>query len=217
MKRLQTEGREGARYIVKKVRAVAAGADRGGCYRPKAADLHALDYNSVPPSRITATSPSVPGTGTARNRNCPACKNLRRFGGALAGGRSFSEIVANLGHTQKGVFRPFRVGGLIIEPVAGRNPPKAFRRAKRKRRHHAQAKMEKAHSPQCRQCASHQRAPSSSLMARKSVCNENSKMDVRALETNPVLPPDCFCPKRVEGATNRAPKLQAPPAAAAGD
>src|SRR4030095_15308470 len=65
-----------------------------------------------------ATWPSVPGTGIARSRNCPACKNLRKSGATLAGVRRFSKIACGANHGQRGASRRFPAGDSTDVPAA---------------------------------------------------------------------------------------------------
>ena len=83
------------------------------------------------PSQLTSTSPSAPETGIARNRNCPACKNLRGSGAALVGARQCAKILAGGDHLQKDAWQRFQLAGWITAPVASRILSKALRLARR--------------------------------------------------------------------------------------
>src|SRR6266487_5991931 len=71
-------------------------------------------FNASTPLTIRSISSSAPGRGIAHNRNCPLYKNLRRFGGDLADGQRFLEIVADANHLQKDVWQLFRAVYSII-------------------------------------------------------------------------------------------------------
>src|SRR5437773_9742376 len=80
---------------------------------------------------ITPTSPSVPGMGIVRNRNCPACKSLRRSGAALVGARQCAEILSGGDHFQKDASQRFRVAGSITARATSRILSKAVQSARR--------------------------------------------------------------------------------------
>src|SRR5260370_34607208 len=94
--------------------------------------------------------PSVPGTGIERNRNCPAYKNLRRFGADLVDARRFSTILAGASHFRKDVSQLFRVVYSITVPAALRILPKVACSKESKPRNRVPPKMETAHWPEYR-------------------------------------------------------------------
>src|SRR5882672_5254768 len=79
----------------------------------------------------STTSPFVPGMGIVRNRNCPACKSLRRSGAALVGARQCAEILSGGDHFQKDASQRFRVAGSITARATSRILSKALRSARR--------------------------------------------------------------------------------------
>src|SRR5262245_5423679 len=93
--------------------------------------LNALTVKLFNSSQLKSTSPSAPGTGIARNLNCPACKNLRRSGAALVGAQWCAEILSGGDHFQKDALHRFRVAGSITAPVTSHILPKAVRSASR--------------------------------------------------------------------------------------
>ena len=107
-------------------------------------------FNASTLLTIRSTSSSAPGTGIARNQNCPAYKNLRRFGGDLADGQRFLEILAGANHFQKGVWQLFRAAYSIIVLAALRIHPKAAWSADSKPGDRVPPKRGTAHSPECR-------------------------------------------------------------------
>src|SRR5437899_8077542 len=102
---------------------------------------------------LTAICPSVPETGIGRNRNCPADKNLHRFGANLAGVRRFSEILACANHFRKDVSQLFRAVYSTTAPAALHTRPKGVCSAESKLRHCVPSKMETAHWPEYRRRA----------------------------------------------------------------
>ena len=99
---------------------------------------------------IRSISSSVPGTDIARSRNCPAYKNLRRFGADLADGQRFLEILAGANHLQKDVCQLSRAVGWITVPAALRIRPKDAWSAGSKPGDRVPPKKGTAHSPECR-------------------------------------------------------------------
>src|SRR5881394_3657619 len=89
---------------------------------------------------ITSNFSSVLGTGTARNRNCPACKSPRRFGADPAGLRRFSEILSGANHFRKGASQLFLIVGSITVPAALHIPPKEVCSTKPAIQHHVRTK-----------------------------------------------------------------------------
>src|SRR5207244_11618151 len=90
----------------------------------------------------------VPGTGIARNRNCPACKNPRRFGANLAGVRRFSEILSDADHFRRDVSQLFRAVYWITVPAVLHILTRDLCSTMSKPRNRVPPNMETARSPE---------------------------------------------------------------------
>ena len=106
-------------------------------------------YSSTlqPSKLISSTSSSAPGTGTARNRNCPACKNLRRFGVNLAGAQRSLVIVAGANRLRRDVLQLFQAVDSTTAPEALRILPKRLCSRSSEPANRVPSRMETAHSP----------------------------------------------------------------------
>src|SRR5262249_33231408 len=171
--------------------------------------LVALTLQPFNPSRVTSTWPSAPGTGIPRNQNCPAWKNLRRFGANPVDARQCSEIFSGADHFQRDVWQQFRVAGWITAPGAFRIRSKERCSAKPKLQGRAPPKMEKARWPGCPRHASRQLTPSLSMTLQTQACSGNSRTDVRVIERNRLPRRRCFCRMPAEDAPIRAPRRPA--------
>src|SRR6266446_9159321 len=99
-------------------------------------------------SRITSTSPSAPGTGIARNRNCPAYKNLRRFGANLAGAPRFSGILAGANRLRRDALQLFQAVDSTTAPAAFHIRAKRLYSRGSEAANRVPSKMGTAHSPE---------------------------------------------------------------------
>ena len=89
-------------------------------------------FNRLTFQPIRPTSPSALGMGIGRNRNCPACKSLRRSEAALVGARPCAEILSDGGHFQKDALQRFQVADLLTARATSRILSKAVRSARRR-------------------------------------------------------------------------------------
>ena len=105
---------------------------------------------------ISSTSSSAPGTGTARNRNCPAYKSLRRFGANLAGARRSLVIVAGANRFRRDASQPFQVVDSTTLPAALRILTNPLCSLGSQPANRVPPKMETAHSPEYPLCGIHQ-------------------------------------------------------------
>src|SRR5205823_9658490 len=95
---------------------------RGGCVSREPT----LMRPARPPLQLfTSTSPFARGMGIVRNRNCPACKNLRKSEANPVDARQFPEIAFAANHFRKGALRPFPAGGLIDALATAHRPAKS--------------------------------------------------------------------------------------------
>src|SRR5438034_1176819 len=116
-------------------------------------ELPFYPFNGSTLQLITSTSPSAPGRGIVRNRDCPACKNLRRSVVNPVDARRCAGILSGAGHSQKDALQQFRVGGSIIAQAALRIRSKGGCSVNSELRCHAPPKMEIARFPGCRRHA----------------------------------------------------------------
>src|SRR6266513_1412637 len=96
---------------------------------------------------LISTSSFVPETGIARNRNCPACKSLRKSGASLADARRFSEIAHDADRSRKAASQRFQDDDSINAPATSHIPARD--------RHLPPSKTEKEHSPEYPRFAIH--------------------------------------------------------------
>ena len=167
----------------------------------------------APCNFITTTSPFVLGTDIARNRNCPACKNLRRFVANPVDVRRYAKILSYADRFQRDVSQQSRRGDSIVAPGAFRIRSKDACSVNWKLRRRVRPKMETERSREYRQHVTHRSAPSPLVMLQTSACNGNSKTDARAFERNRQPRRRCFYPTLAEDAAIRARASQARPAA----
>src|SRR5207244_304446 len=155
--------------------------------------------------------------GIARNRNCPAFKNLRRSVANPVGARRCATILSDADHFQTDVLQRSRVGGSIVASAALRIRSKAVCSARRELRCHAPPKKETARWPGCQRHAPRRSAPSPSATLQRSECNGSSKRDVQAFERNRQPQRRCFYPTLAEDATIHARELPMPQGGVADD
>ena len=158
----------------------------------------------------------APGTGTARNRNCPAYRNPRRSVANPVGAPRCAEILSGADRLQRDAPQRSQGGDSIVAPAAFRIRSKAACFVNSELLDRGLPKMETGRSQEYRRYVNHRSAPSPLVMVQTLACNGNSKTDVRALERNRKPQRRCFYPKRAEDATNRALEFRARPTFAAG-
>src|SRR5262249_17739878 len=114
-------------------------------------------YSSMlqPFKYISSTSSIAPGTGIARNRNCPAYKNLHRFGASPAGARRFSEIRCGANRSRRDASPPFRVVDSTTVQAALSIRSKRLYSQGSKPVNRVQPKTETARLPECPQRGIH--------------------------------------------------------------
>src|SRR5438874_8017092 len=135
-------------------------------------------------SRVTSICPFARGTGTARNRNCPAYRNLRRSVAKPVDAPRCAEISSGAGHFQRDVSQQSRRGDLIIVPAAFRIRSKDECLMSSDLYGRVRPKMETARLPGCRRHANRRSGPSPSATLQSLACNGNSKTDAQVFERN---------------------------------
>src|SRR5262249_20735473 len=139
-------------------------------------------FNGSTLQALSPSSPFAPGMGIVRNRNCPACRNLRRFVANLVGARRCAKTLFGADHFQRDVPQRSRGGDSISVPAALHIRSKDACSVNSAFGGRVRPKMETARLPGCRRHANRRLTPSPSAKLQRSVCNENSKTDARAFE-----------------------------------
>src|SRR6184192_2087233 len=146
--------------------------------------LNASTVQLFKASRVTSICPFAPGTGTPRNRNCPAYRNLRRFAAKPVDVPRCAKTVSGAGHFQRDVSQRSRGGDLIIVPAAFRIRSKDECSMSSDICGRVRPKMETARLPGCRRHANRRLAPSPLATLQSLACNGNSKTDAQVFERN---------------------------------
>src|SRR5438128_6121604 len=98
-----------------------------------------------PPLHVTSISSFARETDIVRNRSCPACKSLRKFGANPVGLPRFLKTGSDAHRFRKGALRPFPADGLIDALATAHRPAKS--------RDRLRARTEKARLPRFQQYA----------------------------------------------------------------